>query len=76
MVVQNIVMVVVAVQYIIMVVVVIQHIIMVVGVSPTLARVLLNHHFTSINDRKQTPNLTSTCATEKLSIASEIYHIW
>ena len=42
--------------------------------SPTLARVSLYHHFTSINDRKWTLILTSSCATQTFYIISKIYH--
>ena len=35
--------------------------------NPILARVLLDHHFTSINSRKQVLNLVSSCVTRKFS---------
>ena len=39
-------------------------------------RVTLNSNFISINDRKQTSNLTSSSVTKKFSIVSDNYHIW
>ena len=44
--------------------------------SPMPVRVLLDHHFLGLNDRKWTPNLTSSCATWKFFVVSKIYHIW
>ena len=44
--------------------------------SPTVTRVSLDSNFISINDRKQTSNLTSSSVTKKFSIVSNNYHIW
>ena len=44
--------------------------------EPLTSESSLDCHFTSINDRKWTSILTSSCATQTFSIISKLYHIW
>lgn len=44
--------------------------------EPHTSKILLDRHFTSINDKKRTSNLTMSCVIRKFLVVSEIYHIW
>ena len=44
--------------------------------EPHTSKSFIGLSFYKINNRKQIPNLTSSCAMPKLSIVSELYHTW
>ena len=41
--------------------------------EPHTSKILLDRHFTSINDKKRTSNLTMSCVIRKFLVVSEIY---